>query len=308
MKKNYKKVVIISLLLLLTLTGCTKNLKNDKNEIVKNEITGQSLTENILCQPLHEETRKLYEENNVDLKKLPKCENFKITSGGYEGLWTSIFVKPLAFIIIYIGKNLNNYAIGLILTSILIRLIAYPITRKTAMQSELMKDAQSDINKVEEKYKDKKDQESMMKKSQEMMEVYKKNKINPLAGCLFSFLQLPLFIAFLEAINRVPAIFESDFLGIQLGTNPLTGISNGSYILYILLIILVGISTYFSFKLNQTATTSPQQSQMKMTMNVFLVMIVVMSIFMSSALCIYWITTNLFTILQNLIVKRRKKI
>jgi membrane protein insertase Oxa1/YidC/SpoIIIJ len=74
----------------------------------------------------------------------------------------------------------------------------------------------------------------MMMKSQETMAIYKKYKINPLMGCLMAFIQLPLFFAFLEAINRVPAIFEEKLFGLQLGTNPVVGIGNGNYIYIVL--------------------------------------------------------------------------
>lgn len=300
MKNTLKRKITIVLLILILLTGCTKSLTKD-DKVVKNPTTGQSLTENILCRPKDEDTIKIYEENKIDLEKLPECEEFKIASGGYEGLWTSIFVKPLAWLILTIGDLVKNYGLGLIIVSLLIRLVAFPITRKTALQSELLKKAKPDLDKLEKKYLNKTDQDSLMKKNQEMMLIYKKYNINPVSGCLFSFLQLPLFIGFLEAINRVPAIFEETFLTFQLGTTPLTAIQSGK-LLYILLIGVVGITTYFSFKLNATAMGDNNQAK---TMNrVMVIMIIIMSVFMTSALNIYWITTNLFTIFQNLLVKR----
>ena len=328
-----KKIILVCIMMLL-LTGCTTYLKDENKKNVTNPHTGQNLTENILCRPTDEETSKIYEEHDVDLSELPycvcetdtytdsvytngayteneyNCESFSITSGGYEGLWTNIFVKPLAWVIIFIGRYVNNFGIGLILTSLLIRIIAYPFTKKTAMQSELIKQAQPELNRLEKKYekKDLNDQQVMMMKSQEMMAIYKKYNINPLSGCLFSLIQFPLFIAFLEAINRVPSIFEETFLGLHLGTSPMVGIKDGNYF-YIIIIVIVGLSTYFSFKMNSkdmpAANTSDMQNQTNTMMNVFMVMITVMSLFMTSALGIYWVTTNLFTIFQNLVVKRR---
>lgn len=298
-----QKRIILLIITCLLLTGCTKTLTKD-NKAVVNPTTGQSLTENILCQPTDKETIKIYDENKVDISKLPKCEKFKANSGGYEGLWTSIFVKPLAWIILSTGKIVENYGLSLIIVSLLIRLIAYPVTKKTAMQSELLKKAKPELDRLEKKYENKTDQESLMKKNQEMMMIYKRYDINPVSGCLFSFLQLPLFIGFLEAINRVPAIFEEKFLIFQLGTTPKTAILNGN-IHYIILILIVGITTYYSFKLNMTSMGNNEQSK---TMNrMMVIMITVMAIFMTSALNIYWITTNLFTIIQNLLVKRGNK-
>ena len=338
---NKKKRIILLCLLALLLTGCTKTLKDKNNKPVINEITGQNLTENILCRPTDEETIKLYEENNLDIDSLPycvckdkkikkeetikneetgeeetktvevDCESFSITKGVYDGLWTSIFVKPLAYVILFFGRVTKNYGLGLIITSLIIRLIAYPVTKKTAMQSEYMKKAQPEMEKIEKKYanKDQNDKEVMMQKSQEMMMVYKKYNVSPVSGCLLTFLQLPLFIAFLEAINRVPAIFEEKFLTLHLGTTPSVGISNGNY-LYLVIILIVAATTFFSFRAtmkDQATTSSEMQQQQKMMMNMFTIMIIVMSIFMTTALDIYWMTTNLFTIAQNLIVKRKVK-
>ena len=305
MKKNRKLIILLVDVLLIT-TGCTKTLKDSNKKVVINPETGQSLTANILCQPENEKTIKVYEDNGVELSKLPKCKDFKITSGGYEGLWNSIFVKPLAFVILWFNNFVNSAGLALIITSLIIRLIAYPLTKKTAMQSEILKEAQPELNRLEKKYEGKTDQESIMRKNQEMMMIYKKYNINPVSGCLFAFIQLPLFIAFLEAINRVPALFEETFLGLQMGTTPQIGLFNQGNFLYLILIILVGVTTYFSFRMNKT-TQQEGTNPMKNMTNIMTVMIIIMGLFMTSALCIYWITTNLFTIAQNLLVKRSAK-
>ena len=206
----------------------------------------------------------------------------------------------------FLGKYLTNFGLGLIAVTILIRLLMYPLTRKTAMQSEMMKKIQPELDRLEKKYekKDQNDREVMMAKSQEMMAIYKKNNFNPMTGCLSSLIQLPIFIAFLEAINRIPALFEEKFLGLHLGTSPSVGIGNGNW-LYIVVILVVGVTTFISFKNTSSAGNEAQQKQTKTMMNVFLVMIVVMSVFMTTALGLYWSVSNLFTIGQNYLVKRR---
>lgn len=306
MKNNKKKIFILLIAVLLLTTGCTKTLKDSNNKTVTNPQTGQSLTKNILCQPTDEETIEKYIANGVSISSLPKCSNFKINSGGYEGLWNSIFVKPLAFVILWFNNYVKSAAIALIITSLIIRLIAYPLTKKTAMQSEILKQAQPELQRLEKKYEGKTDQQSIMKKSQEMTMIYKKYNINPISGCVYALIQLPLFIAFLEAINRTPALFEDTFLGLQLGTTPSVGLLTNHNFIYLILILLVGLTTYFSFKMNKT-TSQETQDPMKNMTTIMTVMIIVMGFFMSSALCIYWITTNLFTVVQNLIVKRSKQ-
>ena len=301
-----KKKIAIIFLLMLTLCGCTKRFNTEVD--VDGKKVEKSYVSNIICRPESEELKEIYSTNKdnliVDYDKLPACKNLKINSGGYEGLWTSIFVKPLAWVIIQIGNIVKNYGLSLVIVSLIIRLIAFPVTRKTAMQSEMLKNAKPELDKLEKKYKDKTDQESLMKKNQEMMLIYKKYNVNPVSGCLFSFIQLPLFIGFLEAINRVPAIFEEHFIGFQLGTTPIIALQHGNF-LYLLLTVIVGLTTYYSFKNNTAAMGDNKQAA---TMNrTMVIMITVMSLFMTSALNIYWITTNLFTVVQNLLVKRGKK-
>ena len=98
----------------------------------------------------------------------------------------------------YLYLVLVLFGLAIILSTMIIRGIMYPFTKKTAMQSENMKKVQPELQKLEKKYANKTDQESMMQKSQEMMILYKKNNINPLSGCVFAFIQIPLLFAFIE--------------------------------------------------------------------------------------------------------------
>ena len=293
-------------MLLLLTTGCTKTLTNENKQAVKNERTGQTSTENILCKPTNKETIKLYEKNGVELNKIPECKNFKVNSGKYEGLWTGLFVKPLAFLLIWLGNLVKNNAISIIVVSLAIRLIAFPLTKKTAMQSELIKKAQPELTRIQKKYENKQDQESLIKQNQEIMMVYQKYKINPISGCLFAFIQLPIFIAFFEAIQRTPVIFEDKFLGLQLGTTPIVGLGTASLFSYIILMIIIAATTYLSFKFNSTGNM--EDPAMKMMPTMMSVMIIVTALFMPSGLGIYWATSNLFTIVQNILVKRSKEL
>lgn len=309
-----KKKLFIILLCIFTFSGCTTYLKDGKTA-VKYNATGQTLTKNILCRPEDEEILKIYEEYNkkveenkrVNLDELPTCENLKLT-GKYQGLWTTIFVKPLAFIIIQFGHFINSYGLALILITIIIRAIVWPLSGKAQKQSINMKKAQPELNKLEKKYKNKTDQESMMQKSQEMLLIYKKYNINPMAGCLFSFIQIPLFFAFYEAISRIPVIFEETFLGFQLGTSPLTAVFAGHY-QYLIFIFLIAGATYYSFKINaQSSVISDEQQHQMKQMTLFMVVFMTMASFsISSGIAIYWITSNVFTICQNLIMRRGRK-
>lgn len=304
--KKYKKVFIM-LALVLMLTGCAKILKDSDNKPVQVPATGQNLVSNILCQPTNEETIKLYEENGVEISKLPKCSAFKPTSGGYEGLWSSIFVKPLAWVIIKVGRYTKNYGLAIILITLILRLIVMPVTKKTALQSENMKKASPELEKLEAKYRDASSQQEMMMKSQEMLAIYKKYNISPMSGCIFALIQIPLFFAFYESMNRLPVIFEGTFLKVfNLGTSPLVALKNGEWY-YLILVVLVAFVTYYSFKMNKTASMSSEQAKsMAMTTNIMVIFIIVASFSISTSIALYWIFNSGFTIIQNILVKRGK--
>ena len=298
-----KRKLLVLLLCLSLLTGCTKMLKDSDNQVVKNDVTGQTITENVICKPTDESTLKIYEEYEVNIDKLPACKNFNPLKN-YEGLWTSVFVKPLAWLIIKVGTLVKNYGLALILTCLIIRLALYPLTKKTAMQSELIKKAQPELARLEKKYENKTSAEDQNRKAQEMMAIYQKYQINPVSGCLLSFVQLPLLFAFYEAINRTPAIFEDTFLGFELGKTPWVAVQNGEYI-YLLLVVLIFLATLFSFRKTLKDQTS-QGMNMKGTLYFMLALITYSSFTIASGVGIYWITSNIFTIAQNLIVERKK--
>lgn len=298
-----KKKIMLIIVCVLLLTGCTKSMQTDDGKIVKYEKTGQTITENIICKPTDKDIISLYEQNGKKIENLPKCENFS-PIGNYEGLWTSIFVKPLAWVIIQIGTLANNYGLALIIACLIIRALLYPVTKKTAMQSELLKEASPELEKLEKKYQNKNSKEDQTKKAQEMMLIYQKYRINPISGCLLAFIQLPLLFAFYEAILRTPVIFESKFLGLELGRTPLNAITNGQYG-YIILILLILVTTYISFS-KTLKDQSSMAKQMKFTIYFMLVFILFASFTLTTALGIYWVTSSLFTIFQNYIVERKK--
>ena len=270
--------------------------------------TGQNLVKNILCQPTDKNMIELYESNGVDISKLPDCKKLSISPGKYEGIWTTLFVKPLAWLIVIIGNLFKNYGVAVIILTILIRLALYPITKKTAVQSEMMKNAQPELKRLENKYANRTDKQSQMQKSQEMMAIYKKYNINPLSGCLFALIQIPLFVAFYEALNRLPIIFEGSLLGFNLGITPSTAIFAYGHYWYIIVVVLVGVLTYFSFKLNSTASMSEDQAKQMRIMSIFsVVLITFMSFKVSISIALYWIFNSAFTVVQNLLVKRGKK-
>lgn len=310
MKKTnkLKKIGIILFTVLFLTTGCTQYLTDDKDKRITNEETGQSLTSNLLCKPTGElkEVYKKYEKYmEVKLEDLPECKDLKpFSTKNYDGLWESIFVSPIAWAIVKVGYLVKNYGISVMIIGVIIRLLLMPLSYKTQKQSENLKKAQPEIERIEKKYANKTDSDSMMMKSQETMMVYKKYSINPVGSCLVSFIQLPLFFAFLEAINRVPAIFEGSLWTLQLGTTPMIGIKSGNYA-YIILILLIILTTYFSFKFNMNSgMNSEQQKQMQFMTTFMLIFISIASFSLPTAIALYWCATNGLNVIQTIIFKK----
>ena len=266
MKKKNAKVLLL-IISLIMLTGCTKTLTDENKKAVKFEDTGKTLTENVLCRPTEEKVIELYKENGVDTDKLPVCENFK-PFDNYEGLWTTIFVKPLAWLLIKVGalltsinlsKGLAN-GLAIILSGLAIRLILAPFTKKTAMQSEKLKEIQPQLTKLEAKYKNRTSEEDQKRKAEEMMMIYQKNKINPFSSNWYAYL--------------------------------------------IFLLLILGTS-YLSFRKTLKDQTA-MQGQMKGTIYFMLAMIAIATFSLPVALGLYWITSSMFTVVQNKLVEGKK--
>ena len=312
MNNKIKKSLIIALVGSLLLTGCTKTMVDDNKKAIVNNQTGQNLTSNIICLPEEDSLLELYKNNEghmtVELDKLHSCSQMRIyEKNAYDGLWVQLFVRPLAWLIIKVGKLVKNYGLSVMIIGLLIRLILLPFSAKTAKQSQKMKEIQPKLQKIEKKYAGKDDQESLMKKSQETMMLYKEADINPLSSCLVSFIQLPLFLAFLEAINRVPAIFENNLWVFQLGTTPIFGIKNGNY-WYILLIVLIVLFTALTFMLSMGSmnTGNPEQEKQQKYMMLFMIVFIgIASVQLPAAIGLYWIVTNAFGVIQTVIIKKR---
>lgn len=304
MNKKFQKIILL-FLLIITLTGCTKRFTIEDKE----DNTKKAYVSNIICKPESEDLLKIYTDNakeqKIDIDNLPNCSELKINSGGYEGLWTSIFVKPLAWLIIKLGNLVKNYGISIMIIGFLLRALMFPISKKTNNMSKNMKKAQKELENLERKYRGREDKEAMMMKSQEMLMIYKKYDISPFSGCLVALIQTPIFFAFLEAVYRVPAFFEETLWKFNLGAAPLEGFKAGNY-WYAILIILIGLATYYSFKNIQTPTSEEQQKQTKMMSTFMLVFIIIASFSLPTAIALYWIVSNGFTVLQNLILKERK--
>ena len=144
-----------------------------------------------------------------------------ITSETASGLWDKVFVLPLATFITFLYNILSqNLGFAIILATAIIRLILMPLYSKSNKSMAVMQEIQPEMQKIQKKYENKKDQASQAKMQTEMMDLYKKYNYNPMMGCILPFLQMPVFLAFYQAISRHPLIKDAaaaEFFGINLG-------------------------------------------------------------------------------------------
>jgi len=209
--------------------------------------------------------------------------------------------KPLLWILNRIHALLPNYGVAIILLTVLVRLVFWPVTHKSTESMKKMQAIQPLVNKVREKYKDK-----PQKMNQEVMALYKEHKVNPMAGCLPMVIQIPVFIALFTVLRSAVELRFAPFLwirdlsepeGLLAGMIPLVPTNS----LNILPLFMTGL-TVAQQRMTPTAG-DPQQQKMMMLMPIFFLFIFYS---MPSALVLYWSTSQALAVVQ-LVMQRRKK-
>ncbi|GAB2536982.1 YidC family membrane integrase SpoIIIJ [Gracilibacillus alcaliphilus] len=215
-----------------------------------------------------------------------------------EGIWNSFFVYPLSWLMVNVAEVFQaeyGYGLSIIIVTILIRLVLLPLNIKQLRSSKAMQAIQPQLQEIREKYSSK-DQQTQQKLQQETMELFQKNGVNPLAGCLPIIVQMPILIAFYHAIMRTEELRDHPFLWFELGQpDPF----------FILPIVTAGF-TFLQQKLMMAGTTMQQNAMMpQMTMMLYLmpIMIGVFAIFLPAALPLYWVVGNIFMIAQTLLIR-----
>ncbi|WP_110928040.1 YidC family membrane integrase SpoIIIJ [Bacillus massiliglaciei] len=211
------------------------------------------------------------------------------------GIWNSYIVYPLSKLIIAISEFLNgSYGFGLIVVTLLLRLIMLPLMIKQVKSSKAMQAIQPEMKELQAKYSSK-DAATQQKLQQETMALFQKYNVNPLAGCLPILVQMPILIGVYHAISRTEEISRHSFLWFDLGSpDP-----------YYILPVVAGITTFIQQKLSMVGMNSNPTMAAQMTMMLYImpVMIVIFAINFPAALSLYWVVGNLFGIVQTYFIK-----
>jgi YidC/Oxa1 family membrane protein insertase len=210
--------------------------------------------------------------------------------------WFAIVAKPLVWLMKTSNRVTGNYGIDIILLTILIKILFYPLTQKSMASMRKMQELQPIIAKLKEKYKD-----DVAKINQETMGLYKTYKVNPISGCLPMLLQIPVFIALYKGLLVTIELRHSPFF---LWINDLSApehlwdIPVAGYTIPIrLLPLLMGVSMFFQQKLTPAAG-DPNQQKIMMFMPVIFTF---MFWGFPTGLVIYWLANNVLSIGQQLI-------
>ena len=224
--------------------------------------------------------------------------------------WFYFFTKPLFFIIDYFFKLTGNFGLSIVIITALIRLLFFPLANYSFKSMAKMKLLQPEMVRLKELHKDDK-----VKLQQEMMTLYKREKVNPISGCLPVIIQIPFFFAIYKMLYVTLEMRHQPFFGWikDLSERDPTSIFNLFGLIpwdppTVLMIgawpILMGLSMFVQQKLNPTPP-DPIQAKIFMFFPIFLTIILAP---FPSGLVVYWTVNNILTITQQWVIMRGTKV
>ncbi len=216
-----------------------------------------------------------------------------------EGLNLNALAKPLGALLKLIYDLTNNYGLSIILFTVAVKLITVPLTIKQTKSMRDLQVIQPKLKKLQEKYKDDKEQLNI-----KTMEMYKEHNISPFGGCLPLLIQFPIIIGLFAAL-REPAkyVFESEAVYNAINTSFLwlPNLSMPDPYLWGLP-LLAGLTTYLSSA--TISTGAPADKNQKMMTYFMPIMIFWWGKSFPAGLTLYWVISNVFQVIQQLIMRR----
>jgi YidC/Oxa1 family membrane protein insertase len=212
----------------------------------------------------------------------------------------------LKFFLNIFYKLIPNYGIAIILVTILVKAISFPLTKKGSVASAKMQELQPKMQELQAKYKS-----NPQKLNQEMAEFYKREGYNPMSGCLPVLIQFPLFIAMYNLFNNhfdlrgasfIPGWISDLSLPEAIFTFPTVNLVIWQISAIRVLPILYVLSQLLYGKFTQTSTGGQSAAQMKLMMYGMPIFFFFILYDVPSGLLVYWIASNVLTILQQIVI------
>ncbi len=220
--------------------------------------------------------------------------------------WFYFLTKRVFYILNFLNKSVGNFGVAIILLTLLVKLLMFPLANKSYKSMSQMKALQPEIIKLRERFKDDK-----ARLNQEVMALYKREHVNPLSGCLPLFIQIPIFFSLYKVLFVTIEMRHAPFFAWihDLSVPDPTSIFNlfgllpfhpPAFLMIGVLPLLYGISMYFLQRLNPTPPDPVQAQMMKALPFVFTFLFASFP----AGLVLYWVCSNTLSIAQQLVITR----
>jgi YidC/Oxa1 family membrane protein insertase len=222
--------------------------------------------------------------------------------------WFYFLTKPLFFILDYFNKLLGNFGISILVVTVLIKLVMFPLANKSYVSMSKMKKLQPEMTKIKERFPDDK-----TRQQQATMELYKKEKVNPASGCLPIIIQIPVFFALYKVLFVTIEMRHAPFFGWikDLSAPDPTTVFNlfglipwdpPSILMVGIWPLIMGVSMFVQMRLNP-APPDPIQAQIFAWMPVMFTFLLAP---FPAGLVIYWAWNNTLSVLQQGFIMKRQ--
>ena len=234
-------------------------------------------------------------ESNFKLYYGPKADE-ELLKFGYNlemshDMTLEVLAGPLLDLLRFIYGLVGNYGVAIIILTIIVRLVLFPLTYKGMKSMKRMQQLTPRMKKLQEKYKNNKE-----KLNKEMMDLYRKNKVNPLGGCLPLLLQIPVFFALYSSLSSAVELRHAPFIFWISDLSQPDGLG--------ITPLLMGVSMFIQQKM--TPQTAMMDSTQVKIMQMLPFIFTVFSFTFPSGLTLYWVTSNVLSIAQQQIINRIK--
>ena len=221
--------------------------------------------------------------------------------------WFWFITKPLFHALDFFYKHIGNFGVAILIVTVLVKLLFFPLANKSYESMSKMKGLQPEMKRIQERFKD-----DRAKQQQALMELYKKEKINPMAGCLPILIQIPVFFALYKVLYVTIEMRHAPFFGwIQDLSAPdpttifnLFGLIPWTPPLFLMIgiwPIIMGITMFLQMKLNP----APPDPTQKMIFDWMPLIFTFMLASFPAGLVIYWAWNNLLSVLQQSYIMRK---
>ena len=232
-------------------------------------------------------------------------------------MWDMLIINPMLNTLLWIYSILGNFGLAIILFTILVRMVTYPLTIQQLKGASKMQDMQKSKEYLAMQKKYKKDKQKLQ---QEQMKLYKEKGVNPLGSCLPTLIQFPVIIGLYQSIIRALAVTPMQMTALFYNIYPFSDVAkllpiDSTFLwmdlsqperLYVfgygipVLAIIVLITTYFQSRLiTPPSQPGEQGAQMTQMMNLYMPLLMgYLALTFAAGLALYFVTSNVITILQ----------